>query len=441
MSEKWTSRTVLSRIQDETTCLVLTPDLHGFEQARTIFNAMIERRPSAVVRPRSRDDLLAASRLLSDSRTQFTVRGGGHSIAGSCVRDDAVMLDLSLLRRVQVDPASQLARVEPGALWADFDRATTKHGLAATGGIVSHTGVGGLILGGGLGWLMGEMGLACDNLVGLSVVGADGTERVVNEGDRDLAFFRGAGRGLGVVTEYTIRCRRIPDQVTIGRVQLGLDVAGQIWAEIGAAQKLLPPGLTLSPALATIDGTWSAVVDLVSTLSVDETRTFVSRHMPTSARCLSLRSQSYVEAQSMLDTELRFGRRNYWKSIAVGQLTANIAGQLSAHARRAPSDQSFVSVDVLHNAAQKNPVGGSSYRLRDKPFVILFNTIWSDRQDDAANMNWCREGFDLFSSLVPERSTYSNYFSEDDVGVQVGSATRVPADVAQRWVPAGLLSD
>jgi hypothetical protein len=430
----------VSRIESRTSSLVLPPDLYGYDQARKIFNTMLDRAPSAIIRPRSTDDARSAAQILVESEVPFTLRGGGHSIAGSCTRDGAVMLDLSLLRRVEVDPSTRLAKVEPGAIWGDFDRATTLFGLAATGGIVSHTGVGGLILGGGLGWLMGEMGLACDNLVEVEVIDGEGNCQTVDEGHPDLRYFRGAGRGLGVVTSYTIQCRPIPEQVSVGRVIVDLDATEELWAEMAQAHDELPPELTPSPVIAFINGRWCAGLDFVATLSHDEVRSFFHKYFPSTTKQLYIRQEPYAVVQRMLDTEFRFGRRNYWKSIAVSELSVGIGEALATHFKEAPSSQTFLSIDVLHNRAQSEPSGGSSYSLRDKPYVILFNTIWQNPVDDSTNIDWCRAGFDLLRSQASERSTYSNYFSFDDVGVQDGSNAELPEEVRVRWKSNNLMT-
>lgn len=432
-------RNALDEIERRTGSLLLPPEAYGYEDARLIFNRMLDRRPAAIVRPRSVSDIHGVVHVLSKYGLNFTVRAGGHSIAGTCAQDGAVMLDLSLLRRVEVDSSTGLATVEPGALWSDFDRAASRHSLAVTGGIVSHTGVGGLVLGGGLGWLMGEMGLACDNLAELDVIDS-ALDLVHVDGDHaDLPYFRGSGRGLGVVTSYRMQCHPIAESVTVGRVVLPLDATGDLWSEVASAQDSQPEWITFSPAIAYSGGAWRALLDFVATRPADVTRAYVAGVVPTALGGLTLFDAPYVDAQRILDTDLRFGRRNYWKSTAVDSLLPDLGSRLAEHAQAAPSTQTFVSVDVLHNAAQQEPVGGSTYTLRDKPFVVLFNTIWTDPGHDAANISWCRAGHDILQGSFEERSTYSNYFSHDDLGVQVGSHSSVPLPVRQRWVPAGLL--
>ena len=162
--------------------------------------------------------------------------------------------------------------------------------------------------------------------------------------------------------------------------------------------------------------------------------------IPQLADSFVLKEMSYVEAQKMLDTSARFKRRNHWKSIALPNLTAPLVECLAQHAPTSPSTQSFISVDIVHGAAQREPAGGSTYSLRDRPFVVLLNSIWRESQDDKMNVAWCRTGFSRLASFDDEGSTYSNYFSADDIGVQPGSHSSVPDDIRGRYVPAGLLS-
>ena len=174
---------------------VVLPADAGYDEARSTFNGTIDRRPAAVVRPRSTDDVVAAVRWARDAGLPIAVRGGGHSVAGHATADEALVIDLRLIREVVVDPARRRALVGGGALWVDVDRATTAHGLAMTGGTFGDTGVGGLALGGGIGFLMGTGGLTCDNLVRAEVVTADGAVVIAGEGgDPELLWaLRGGG--------------------------------------------------------------------------------------------------------------------------------------------------------------------------------------------------------------------------------------------------------
>jgi len=198
--------------------IMLLPGDADYETRRRVWNGAIDRHPPAVARCADADDVSTAVKFAAREHFPMTVRGGGHNVAGLAVRDDALMLDLGSLNRVDVDPQSRLARVEGGALWRDVDAATQPHGLATTGGFVSTTGVGGYTLGGGVGWLMRRCGLAIDNLLEAEVVLADGRSIVANERQHPDLFWglRGGGGGLGVVTRFT--CRLHP----VGEIYAGV---------------------------------------------------------------------------------------------------------------------------------------------------------------------------------------------------------------------------
>jgi FAD/FMN-containing dehydrogenase len=184
--------------------VALSPGYNGYEQARAIWNGAIDRRPAVIARCRTTSDVVAAVNHARETRMPLAVRGGGHSAPGLCTCDGGIMIDLSLMRGVAVDPDERIARVQPGATWGDFDGTTAQHELATTGGLVSTTGVAGLTLGGGIGWLMRQHGLACDNLVAAEVVTAAGEVVRTSSSERPelLWGLRGGGGNFGVVTSF-----------------------------------------------------------------------------------------------------------------------------------------------------------------------------------------------------------------------------------------------
>ena len=197
----------IDRLSERVSGDVITPSDAGYDEARQVFNAMIDRRPSAVVRCTSVDDVVAAVNFARENELDLAVRGGGHSVPGFGTADDAVVIDLAGMTDVQVDPEAQTARAQGGATWGMFNDATGAHGLATTGGIVSTTGVGGLTLGGGIGYLARGLGLSCDNLISAEVVTADGQTLVASEAENEDLFWalRGGGGNFGVVTSFEFR--------------------------------------------------------------------------------------------------------------------------------------------------------------------------------------------------------------------------------------------
>ena len=224
---------------------VLTPDDTGFDDRRRVWNADIDRRPVAIARCTSAADVAAAIGHAQEHDLEMSVRGGAHNTAGTAVCDDGLMIDLSLLNSVAVDPAAQRARIGGGALLADMDAATTAHGLAVPGGLISHTGVGGLTLGGGMGWLSREFGLSIDNLAAAEMATADGQLRLVSaDTDPDLFWaIRGGGGNFGVVTSFEFRLHEIDPIVQVGMFFWGLDQGPEALRLASDITAKMPPGI------------------------------------------------------------------------------------------------------------------------------------------------------------------------------------------------------
>ena len=192
----------LAGLSSRLECPVITPGGQDYESARRVWNGMIDRRPSMIVRPASIADVMQAVRFVRENQLPFSVRGGGHSVSGKSVADGAVMIDLSRMKAVQIDPAGQSAVVQGGITWGEFDKAAESYRLATTGGVISSTGVAGLTLGGGIGWLMGKHGLSCDNVISADLVNADGDHVSVSPTQNEELFWaiRGGGGNFGIVT-------------------------------------------------------------------------------------------------------------------------------------------------------------------------------------------------------------------------------------------------
>jgi hypothetical protein len=330
------------------------------------------------------------------------------------VRDGEVMIDLQYLRKVLVDPEMGVALVEPGALWADLDAATHPFQLATTGGIVSHTGVFGLVLGGGIGWLMGISGLACDSLIKLEVLDEYGVIHVIDGIHPDLAGFRGSGREAGLVLSMDLRLTKIPPLVSAGTVLFRLDQFASVCSSLGAAMQGIPDELSVSPSLICRDGVWQGCADFVSTLPLSTTDNLLCQVLGIDCRGAS-EAKPYKIAQTVLDDELRFGRRNYWKSVATPILDGPLGAFLVEQVLRSPSTTTMISIDCLHGAATREPVGGSTASFRNSGFIVLLNTSWYGAENDQANIGWATAAHESMCGLGGvSRSTYGNYLSLGD---------------------------
>jgi len=221
----------VTALRDLVTGAVIGPDDSGYEDARHVYNFMIEARPYAIVQCASANDVRAVLAHAAAAGRGVAVRGGGHSVPGFGTADDAIVVDLSSLTGIEVDPKARIARVGGGATWAMLNDATMAHGLATTGGIVASTGVGGLTLGGGIGYLTRAHGLSCDNLLSAEVVLADGSVVTASEDEQPDLFWalRGGGGNFGVVTEFTFRLHPVPENIYGGLILFEREAAGDLF--------------------------------------------------------------------------------------------------------------------------------------------------------------------------------------------------------------------
>jgi FAD/FMN-containing dehydrogenase len=398
----------------------------GYDAARTIWNAMIDRRPAAVIRAAGAADVRRAVRLASEHGLLLAVRGGGHNIAGNAVCDGGLLLDLTPMRSVRIDPAARTARVEPGATLGDFDREAQAFGLATPLGINSTTGVAGLTLGGGFGWLSRKHGLTVDNLLSADVVTAEGELLHASERENPDLFWavRGGGGNFGVVTSFEYRLHPVGPEVLAGLVvhpaagaRELLDgyrrLAAQAPDELSAwvVLRKAPPLPFLAPE---VHGTevllfavcWSGDLE-AGRRALAPLRGLGSPHADVIAPV------PYVAWQAAFDPLLAPGSRNYWKSHDLTALPDGAIDVLLDHAGRLPTPECEVFIVHLGAAVNRVPVDATAYPHRDVEFVLNVHTRWSEPADDARCVAWARR---LFDALAPHATggVYVNFMPEDE---------------------------
>jgi FAD/FMN-containing dehydrogenase len=399
---------------------VVLPGDAGYDAARAVWNASIDRRPAAIVRCRRPADVVAAVRFARAHDLPIAVRGGGHNVAGLAVCDGGVVIDLSGLRGAVVDPHRRIARVQPGATWGDLDAATQRHALAAPGGLVSMTGVAGFTLGGGLGWLTRRYGPACDCLLGAEVVTADGE---VVAADAELLWgLRGGGGNFGVVTRFDLRLHPVGPIVLAGPRAYPLDrrpdVLDAFRAITASASEELatllvvrhaPPAPWLPPA---VHGRPVAMLVLCAT---------GARRVPAALDELgppladALREQPYVEFQRLFDAGSQPGLHNYWKAEYLDGLR-----DLPAHFTSSLSD-----IKVLHLGGAMARGEESAFGHRDARFVLNVNARWRDPAESERHIAWAREAW-LRMRPCSAGGTYVNFLGDeghDRVRAAYGDAT------------------
>ncbi len=392
--------------------------------ARHVWNAMIDRRPGVIVQCTGPNDVVAAVAFARENDLPLSVKGGGHNVAGKAVCDGGVTIDCSPMKAVWIDPAAATARAEPGLLWEEFDRETAAHGLATVGGVVGSTGIAGLTLGGGQGWLSGKYGLTIDNLLGVDVVTADGRlVRADETANPDLFWaMRGAGANFGVVTAFDYRLHPVAT-VLGGLVVHPLDRARDVlrfYREFAAGQ---PDELTTYAAiLTTPDG--SPVVALVACYAGE---TVDGEHVLAPLRGFgqpvadTIAPISYPTMQGLIGPGFPHGRRNYWKSGLTDRLTDAAIEAVVDFGGRVPSPHSAIVVADVHGAAARVDSVATAYGHRHLQFDVVILSSWSGAEGDAENVEWTRA---LYAEIEPELSgaVYVNDLGDDDGSERVRRA-------------------
>jgi hypothetical protein len=397
---------------------VICPGDHGYDAARAVFNGMINRRPLAVVRPADASDVVRCIEFTRRHNLPLSVRGGGHSVAGHAVRDGAIMLDLSGMKAVQVEPKTRTVQAEPGLTLGEFDRATQPFGLATPLGVVSVTGIAGLTLGGGLGWLNGCYGLACDNLLSADVVTADGQLlRASPQQNTDLFWgIRGGGGNFGVVTSFEYQLHPV-DGVLAGALSYPLSTAPQILRFYDDYVKAAPDELSTAISLAltpTGEPTVSIVVCYCGPTDEGEQllhplRTF---HSPEDD---SIQPRSYTALQSARDQGFPSGRLHYWKSGWLRHLSDSAIETLMQFIPQMPSSASGVGLQQMHGVASRIAPSATAFPHRAEQYDFLILSQWSDATDSDRNIEWTNA---LFQAMQPhlEKSVYVNNLGDEGPG-------------------------
>jgi len=405
---------------------LLLPTDPGYDVARTLWNSMIDRHPAAIVRPAGAADVIQTVRFAREHRVLLAVKGGGHNIAGKAACDDGLMLDLAAMRSVRVDPVAQRARVEPGALLADFDRETQAFGLSTPTGINSTTGMAGLTLGGGFGWQSRKRGLTIDNLVGVDVVLASG-ELVQANAERNSDLFwalRGGGGNFGIVTSFEYRLHPLGPEVLAGLVVYPLDQAHAVfegyrrftanaphemtaWLVLRQAPPLpfLPPAMH-GKEVVVVAFCWIGEIDRGNELAA-RLRSFGK---PAGEQ---IGPMPFAAWQTAFDPLLAPGARNYWKSHDFKALNGDVERIVCDAILRLPSGECEAFIGHLGGAVNRVPAGETAYPHRDVEFVINVHTRWREPRDDARCIGWARG---LFDALTPHATggVYVNFMPEDE---------------------------
>ncbi|HKR49990.1 MAG TPA: FAD-binding oxidoreductase [Pseudonocardiaceae bacterium] len=404
---------------------LLSPDNPGFEEARRMWNGMIDRRPALIARCRTTRDVSAAIRFARGAGLPISIRCGGHNVAGSAVADGAIMIDLSLMRTVRVDVDNRIAEADGGCLLRDVDIATTAYRLACPAGVFSYTGLGGLALGGGYGWRCRKWGLTCDHIIGAEVVLADGSVVDVSEDQHpDLLWaLRGSGGNFGVVTKFRLRLHRVGPILLRTGVYAGDDVTAalQVYRKFTA---------TLSDDFHLLGGLRNStpkdhipraaadrpVLDFLAVCSADDATSLddSSGLFDAMPNCTTTQHTiSYLKLQTMVDDSAPTGRRYYTKSGYLSELPDSAIEQLVDAARQNPSRTGSIDIEYLRGAISRTTAAESSFPQRDAPFMVSTYGSWDDPVLDPKGIAWARESMNSIRQWK-HPGAYLNYVSQEE---------------------------
>jgi FAD/FMN-containing dehydrogenase len=410
---------------------VVVPADTDYDEARTVWNGMIDKRPAAIVRCAGVEDVVAAVGFARDQEVSVTVRGGGHNVAGLGVADDALVIDLSSMQEASVDSDARTVRVGGGATIGDLDAATQSHGLATPMGLVSETGIAGLTLGGGMGWLRRKHGLSCDQLVSVEVVTADGRVLIASEDQNADLFWglRGGAGGLAVVTAFEYWLYPVGPEVFLAAVFYPQSAAKEGFRAVGRFTNEAPEEISPIAFVGTIPeaepfpqashGAPAFIVAGVFPGNPAEGERLLQPLRDLSEAVLDLSgSVPYVEVQKLFDEDYPSGGRYYWKSIHLDELSDEAIDRLIAHARSAPSGHSTIDVWYQGGAMTRVDPSDTAVGDRSSPILIGAEGNWQQPEDDQANVAWVR-GIVSDLSRFPSGGAYVNFpgFLEEGEGL------------------------
>ena len=420
----------LQGLRDRLDDRLVHPDHADYDATRQTFNATIDKRPAAIALPETTEEVAEAVRAARAAGLSIAVRGGGHGVAGHSVADGALVIDLRRMRSVTVDPVAMRARAGGGAVWEDVDRATIAHDLAVTGGTFWDTGIGGLTLGGGLGFLMGSFGLTCDNLMRATLVTADGS--IVDaslDGDPELLWaLRGGGGNFGVVTEFEYRVRPL-GPMWFARYVVHLDEAAAALEAIDRYAADAPDEVVIfivGPTSETPPGPDGVPAGPADHLGINvvcrATREVAEAAVAPIAALPGLKggleSATYEQIQGGGEL-MPFGLRHYWKGYFITSIDRATAEATVDGMRTPPAEPSFVLLEALTGQARHEPEGGAAFGQRAARWNASALAIWADPADDDTQIAWARRVAGGFERASLSGAGYANYASSDETAERV----------------------
>jgi FAD/FMN-containing dehydrogenase len=419
------STPTVEQLREQVRAPIITADDPDYDEARAVHNGMFDKRPKVIIRAEQVADVVAGVNFARDASLDLSIKGGGHSAPGFGTNDDGVVIDLSLMRHVHVDPSARTARAGGGATWGDFNYATHAYGLATTGGIVSTTGIAGLTLGGGIGYLTRGYGLSIDNLISADVVTADGRIlRASREDNADLFWaLRGGGGNFGVVTSFEYQLHPVKD-VYVGLFFYELDAAGDLLRFFRQFIKDAPeaygafPAFQIAPPLEFIpadrhgDTFCAAIVHWSGPLEQGENAMKPFRDLaPVVAEMVG--PMPYPALNTAFDPIFPKGIRSYWKGNFVTELTDAAIEQHLTFGPKVPEVSATMHLYPINGACHAVAADETAFAYRDATFATVIVAAWQDPAHDKERIQWVR---DYYEATAPysEAGGYVNFMADDD---------------------------
>jgi FAD/FMN-containing dehydrogenase len=397
---------------------LITPESPAYDPARRVWNGMIEKRPAAIARCAGVADVVATVRFAAENDALLAIRGGGHNVAGMGTCDGGIVIDMTRMKSAHVDPVARTVRAQAGMTWGDYDRETQLFGLASPGGQVSTTGISGLTLGGGIGWLMGRFGLVCDNVRSYQIVTADGAVRTASPDEHpDLNWaLRGGGGNFGAVVSFEYQLYPLTT-VLSGMLIHPLDRAVEVLRFYREFVATAPDELIVYAVITTgPDG--NLALAIVPTYSGDD--------LEEGARVLEplrkfgppladmVAPMPYLALQQMLDPACPYGIHSYWKSSFLQTLSDEAIETFVAYGRTVSSPRTFCILEHYHGKATRMPADATALALREHPFNLVLLSMW-EGGDPEPHVQWTRSFYNAMQAYS-SGSVYVNALSADDAG-------------------------
>ncbi|QAU33031.1 FAD-binding oxidoreductase [Janthinobacterium sp. 17J80-10] len=428
----------------------LLPGNAAYDKARQIWNAMIDRRPALIARCTSPDDIVLAVAFARKHKLLVSIRGGGHNIAGNAVCDGGLMIDLSLMKNVQVDPSTRRASVEPGCTLADFDKAAQAHGLATPLGINSTTGVAGLTLGGGFGWLSRKYGMTVDNLLSANVVTADGRQVHASETENADLFWglRGGGGNFGIVTNFQFQLHPVGPDVLSGLIVFPFDQARSVLTQFARFTETMPDELNVwmvtrkAPPLPFLpEDVHGKEIIALALCYVGDPAEGMKLIAPLrgfgTAHGEHVGVQPYCAWQQTFDPLLTPGARNYWKSHNFSQLSDDAIAVILDYAAKLPSPQCEIFIGTIGGQTTRIAPGAMAYSSREANYVMNVHGRWESPAEDERVIAWAREFFGK-SKPFASSGAYINFLTQDEadrIAFAYGAAYDRLVEIKKKYDP------